>query len=328
MYKTNKEVQLLIIDGNMNLRRILSIPAFVDLHYGNIPTGGLYGFLKTLNDTIASYPKQSKNIIVWDGKRSVQRLQYYSEYKGNRKPKNEEDRIATEQFFKLFNQQKQLLKDKFLPSLGVLNITMQEHEADDVIYQLCAEYHDKEEILVVSEDKDMFQLIQHFPNVRVYRPISKQMVDRNTFYGYVGVPWQLFLLYKALEGDKSDNITHIQGVAKATILKFLKDCDINDPIKWVLSTTKKVHDEDLSKGKELSKIGRIYNGWGTIARNLELIDLSREEFTVSELCILKTSVNNFDNKVYPEYFNHLCAEYGLSSILRDFNLWIATFSHA
>lgn len=320
---------MLIIDGSFALHRVLSIPEFVDLHYGNVPTGGIYGFLKTLNDTIAAYPKQSKNVVVWDGKRSVQRLQYYSAYKGNRAPKNEEDKVAKELYVKLFNQQKQLLKDKFLPSLGVLNITMSEHEADDVIYQLCAEYHDKEEVLVVSEDKDMFQLIQHFPNVRVYRPISKQMVDRITFQGYVGVPWQLFLLYKALEGDKSDNITHIQGVAKATILELLKDCDVNDPIKWLLDTSKKIHNDEVAKGKKvLSRRAKVYAGWGIIARNLELIDLSREEFTVSELCTLKTSVNNFDNKVYAEYFNHLCAEYGLISVLRDFNLWIATFSHA
>lgn len=318
---------MLIIDGDNFLHRCLMTEHYYTMEHNGMPTGGIFGFLQTTQKIIKTIPQSYKIIAVFDGKRSQRRKDYFPEYKENRKPKNEQDAIAKENYFKIFNPQKQILKDEVLTSLGILPITCSSREGDDVIYQICNIFADTD-IVIATEDKDLLQLIHHYKKVKIYRPIADEVVNYENFSntkGSDGVPVELFLLYKAILGDKSDNISGISGVGEVTIKKILEKCDKNNPEETILSYVKSIYDEDIKKDK-ISKIGSVFKNWGVIARNLELIDLSREPFSASEVYDLKNSINNFECKMYSEYFKSICFKYGFNSVLDNFDFWIRTFS--
>ena len=57
------------------------------------------------------------------------------------------------------------------------------------------------------------------PNVKVYNPVKKKTFDVNTVIETYGVHPDNFVYYRALLGDKSDNIDGIRGAGLKTILK-------------------------------------------------------------------------------------------------------------
>lgn len=308
------------------LHRVLSIPDFASLEYNGKQTGGIYGFLCTLNTVVGAVPSGHKIIAVFDGKHSERRKKYFEGYKANRKAYNEEEKIFKDEYFKLFNFQKKIITNEILPSLGVLPITLSDREADDVIYRICEMFQSTEEVIVISEDKDMLQLLTHFPNVTVFRPIAKQRVQRSNFKELFNMPWELFLIYKSLVGDKSDGIPGIAGVGPVTVTGVLEKIDINDAIPSLLKYVQTLHETEVqNQRKTSSKEAKIFTNWGTFARNLELIDLSREDFTNAELISLKQAIEGFTPKVYVDFFRNKCYEFGFQSILKDFNYWLAPF---
>lgn len=89
----------------------------------------------------------------------------------------------------------------------MLPITVVQHpdfEADDLIYNLIRRSSSAIEFTVVSTDTDFIQLLQEFPNVKLYNPITKKYVEAPQHYSYV--------VWKALRGDGSDNIKGLPGV--------------------------------------------------------------------------------------------------------------------
>ena len=62
----------------------------------------------------------------------------------------------------------------------------------------------------MSTDKDFLQLVDE--NIRVYSPTKKLMYDEERVLDEYGIPSTNFLLYRILDGDKSDGIPGIKGV--------------------------------------------------------------------------------------------------------------------
>jgi len=83
---------------------------------------------------------------------------------------------------------------------------------------------DNAEKIIVSSDKDFFQLL----NKRTiqYRPIQKEILNEVKITDKFNIHPNNFSIARAMEGDKSDNIDGIEGLGLKTIAKrfpFLKD---------------------------------------------------------------------------------------------------------
>jgi 5'-3' exonuclease len=63
---------------------------------------------------------------------------------------------------------------------------------------------------VASNDSDFTQLLNEFPNVRLYDPMNKLFVER---------PDHDYVVWKALRGDKTDNIPPVEGFNDARALE-------------------------------------------------------------------------------------------------------------
>ena len=128
-----------------------------------------------------------------------------------------EQRVETEDTRKIFETIHHI--KNFTDALGVKTIFPYNLEADDIIafLTLSPQFSDKHNI-VVSSDKDLLQLIS--AGTSIYSPNKKVVIDQTNFEDEVEVPLSNFLLYKAILGDVSDNISglHKYGPVKSKIL--------------------------------------------------------------------------------------------------------------
>ena len=100
--------------------------------------------------------------------------------------------------------------------LGICNIHPGSLEADDVIYYLSKKLSPN---VIISSDHDLLQTITE--TTSVFNPVSKVLYNSKTFDTLIPVPVKSYVKYKALIGDKSDNIQGIKGVGPKTAVKYI-----------------------------------------------------------------------------------------------------------
>jgi len=114
-------------------------------------------------------------------------------YKAARKANREKSELDWNAIFTALNKIRDELRDFFPYRV----IRVSHAEADDIIASLCHEYHDKEQILILSGDKDFIQL-QAYPNVSQYNPVLKKKVTHKDPKRY--------RIEHTLRGDAGDGV--------------------------------------------------------------------------------------------------------------------------
>ena len=211
--------RLLLIDGSNLARRNFHGQNLTT--FTGIRTGCIYGTIASLLMITGKYPTD-KVIVVWDAPGgSSFRKAIYPAYKGGRGP-------ADPDYIEDSGNLKQLLE-----AMGVIQIEQDGAEADDVIGFLAHDHDD--EVIIVSNDKDFFQLINNriniwSPHTTDFIPIVNGKIPikeaGKTIYLY---PHQV-PDYKALVGDKSDNIPGAQGFGIGAAITFFETNDSIDPL--------------------------------------------------------------------------------------------------
>jgi len=133
-----------------------------------------------------------------------------SEYKANRVIEEGTPQAAE---MAEFRRQKRLI----LEALSMFPITLAKHdqlECDDTIASLCVDVHSGDECTVVSTDTDFIQLLRPGGNVKLYNPVKKE---------YVVPVDHDYVTWKALRGDKTDNIPRVDGMTDGKALKIVND---------------------------------------------------------------------------------------------------------
>jgi len=144
--------------------------------------------------------------LVWDGGRDPSRLALYPDYKKRIKEPTMAEMKERSNFFDQLRE----LQD-VMTSLGVIQYRCKKREADDIIFNLTDESN-AAEFIIVSTDKDFYQLLGHKENVVVYNPVKKQIVRAKDVEEKFGIPINYFIDFKALAGDPSDRLPGIKGI--------------------------------------------------------------------------------------------------------------------
>lgn len=181
----------------------------------NIPTNAIYGLVKTLlslhkefNDYIFVACLDTHRHTLW-------RSNLNPDYKCNR-PKTHPDLVRQ---FQYVNECLKAANIHCMSSIG--------YEADDVIASICYQNKSKD-IVIVSSDKDMFQLLR-FPNIKLYNPNTKQYLQNIDCINKYNVTPEQFTFYQTLVGDACDNIKGIKGIGPkkaATLVNQYKSLDV------------------------------------------------------------------------------------------------------
>ena len=261
--------RVLFIDAlNTFLRSYAAVPSMDD--NGN-HIGGMSGFMKSLGLAIRTF-KPTRCVVVFDGKGGSQRRRkVFPDYKANRKPpvrlNRAYDMTTDEQ--ERENVKWQLVSlIEILEHLPVTIVAIDNVEADDVIaYMTQLVTSAGGESIIYSMDKDFYQLVAH--NVKLYSPIKKKTYTEEVILEEFGIHPKHFHFYRALDGDKSDNIDGIRGVGKASLVKYLPE--IADPSQDISFDFVREKYKDTKKLPKM--IENILSNEDILKRNLYLMNL-------------------------------------------------------
>ena len=211
--------RLLIIDQlNLFFRSYIVNPS---VSLNGHPIGGLVGVVKSLQK-ICRETRPDKIIICWDGMGgSKKRKLMKKDYKAGRKPLrlNRDIRNLTEAEEKS-NKVWQLQRVvEYYNSMPTIQFMFDGIEADDIIGYVAGlkEYQDWQKI-IVSSDKDFYQLLGDEQTV-LYRPIQKEILNKNRIIEKFGIHPNNFALARAMVGDKSDNLGGVGNMGLKTAAK-------------------------------------------------------------------------------------------------------------
>lgn len=183
------------------------------------PNGGVVGFIRSLKFVMRDV-RPDRVIVVWDGEGgSMKRRSVYKDYKAGRKP-----RINRQYDFETPEQSMVNLKVQYaklrqvLPLLGVLQVELPDVEADDVVAFICRQLRDESQKVILSSDKDFWQLLD--PRTIVYSPSKKKYYTKDDLREELGVLAENYIYVKAMVGDGSDNIKGLKGIGVKTAAKL------------------------------------------------------------------------------------------------------------
>lgn len=268
--------KIILIDGhNLLFRMFYGIPASIKNTQGK-EIKGLVGFIGSLKKIIYKL-KPDSLLVIFDSETSKNNnLKIDNEYKANRM---DYTKIADEK-----NPFSQLpLIKKALNYLNIAYIEVKNYEADDLIASIVSNpSNTKYQYRIVSTDSDFIQLVKK--NVLLYVPRGKNSIlyNREEVIRKYNVIPEKYVLFKSLVGDKSDNITGINGIGKITALKILKYNSLQD---FILS----------NPNSKYTKI--LINNEKKIEKNIKLITMKRN-LDISKIVFENISDRIINEKTY------------------------------
>ena len=240
-------------------------------------TGGLTGALKSLGYAIKLLAP-TRCVVVFDGVGgSYKRRQLFPEYKAHRKNKVRLNRAyeelsdaPTEEESCRHQYQRFIQYLQILP-VNLLSIDLV--EADDVIAYLATDFFKKSNrVYIMSTDRDFLQLCDG--RVQVYSPTKKRIYGPAEVLADYNIHPNNFVLYRALDGDDSDDVPGIELAGPKTIVKYFPW--LNEPSLHTIDEIIKHADGFKNKYKVCEN---ICNGKAILDRNVALMQLKETALT-------------------------------------------------
>jgi hypothetical protein len=295
---------ILLIDMSNILHKTFFVNAKEDIETLNALA--YHTSLITLNKYHKIY-KPSKTVFVFDRENwrkwyTTSDLCYSGKiYKGQRRQNmTPSQRKRYETFLEFVNDFEQLMRSH----TGIACLAAHGLEADDLISGMVEVYSEEDEVVIVTADKDMLQLLR-YPNV--------QLVDPTTGKNRTLEEWDndadFFMFNKCIRGDVGDNVQAAYPRIRSTKIKEAYD----DPYKRVNIMN------DVWKnqtGKELS-VKELFE------ENEMLMDLSKQPQCVRRK-IFETISYEIDNTGQFSHFHFLrfLGKYQLKKVANQLETFI------
>ena len=248
---------VILIDGHsIAFRAFYALPDSLVTKEG-FPTNVIHGFLMMISKIIKDFDTD-KLIITWDVSKKTFRTDLYKDYKGNRKSAPDEFKIQVK------------VLQKLIEKFNIPQVSVEGYEADDVLGTLSKSFNDNnEEVLIVTGDRDSFQLIGDKTNVLyTKRGISEvERFGKAEFKEKYKISTSQYIEYLGLKGDSSDNIPGLPGVGEKTAINLLSDYEnIENIYKNLDDLTPKLRDT-FQENKDLLMLSKDL---ATIKRDLDI----------------------------------------------------------
>ena len=247
--------ELYLIDGNsLAYRAFFALPESIATSRGQ-PTNAIFGLASMFVKLLTEHG-QRPTIVCWDAGTSG-RTEIFADYKGHRPSKPDLLREQWPHF------------EPLVEAFGWRNATADGFEADDVIGTLAERARIAGiEVIVLTGDRDSFQLIDRESRVRVMatgRGITDTTVyDHAAVVERYGIPPELIPDFYGLKGDSSDNIPGVPGIGDKTAAALLQQFGSLEAVLAgvdEISGAKRkenltVHADDARMSRELARIQR------------------------------------------------------------------------
>jgi 5'-3' exonuclease len=276
----------------------------IRLSSGEQDTHAVFGFIKDMRKLRVGWSPYEL-MVLWDG-RADWRFDLLPTYKSNRS--SDAKRIAMRESY---HSQRPYIA-KMLEALGIVQVTANQHEADDMAGYVVAAAQPTDDIILYTADKDWLQLLG--PNVRwMDTRGDNKIVCEKDLMDLTGYKTPMaFLQGKALTGDSSDTIPGVGGIGETrapvflaefgSVKEFWRRCDAG----WV---PKEKYLRDFAQPP----------GRAAFKRNVALMQLLR---------VAKPDRGDVDfvrGRFDQQRFEELCIELNFASILSDLDNFLRPF---
>ncbi|MEO6457384.1 MAG: DNA polymerase I [Chloroflexia bacterium] len=245
--------KLVLIDGHaLAYRAYFALPAELRNAKGET-TNAVLGFTQMLLDTLKSQAPQY--VVVTFDKGRTFRHEEYAEYKAKRASMPDDLRP---QFARI---------REIISALGIPVLELAGYEADDLIGTLSRQAEEIGlETVILTADNDQHQLVTEHVHVLApggyYQRFSEaRLYDVQAVQDRYGFGPELVPDYKALVGDKSDNIPNVPGIGEKTATALLVQYGSLEGVLDHLNELKpkqqemlRVHAEQARRSKQLTTI--------------------------------------------------------------------------
>ena len=173
------------------------------------PVGAVYGVITSVLKIVDEYSPYAL-VACTDVEGKTYRHDMFEEYKGTRAELQDD-----------FVPQIQLCFD-FFASFNVPVLGKEGYEADDVIGTLSSQYGSERNVLIITSDQDLLQLVHERVSVVLFsRGAQGVLYTEKGVFERFGFDPKTLIEYKGLRGDSSDNIPGVRGVGEVTAKKIL-----------------------------------------------------------------------------------------------------------
>ncbi len=202
---TTQEKKIVIIDGNAIIHRAYHALPPMTTKDGTI-VNAVYGFASMLIKVLSDL-QPTHIAVTFDVPGGTFRDEVYEEYKAHREKADQE----------LYDQIPIIYE--LVESFHIPIYTKEGFEADDVIGTLAEKTEKKGQVIIVTGDKDLLQLVnnKHVGVFLLQKGMSDyQLYDSAAVNDRFGFGPELVPDFKALMGDPSDNIPGVKGIGQKT----------------------------------------------------------------------------------------------------------------
>jgi DNA polymerase-1 len=261
--------RLFLIDGSSYIYRAFYAIGHLSNSRG-LPTNAAYGFtqmlLKVLKDHHPDYLA-----VALDSKAPTFRSSLYKEYKAQR-PAMPEGLIPQIPHIR-----------NIIEGYRIATVQMEGYEADDLIGTLARKWESEVEIVIITGDKDILQLVNE--RVFVLDPMKEKRFGIQEVVERFGVPPGQVIEVMGLAGDTSDNVPGVPGIGEKTAAELVKTYgSVENVLSHVNEVRQKKVKENLAAYGEQARLSRQLVTLHTdVPVSLKLEDLALKAPDVSRL---------------------------------------------
>lgn len=348
-----KKITTLLIDGSNILELSSSADRTVSSN-GRI-VGGVFQFLLQLKLML-----QKGNFryvyVFWDGDNSgFYRWCLNPQYKGNRDKdyenaaddslseymksfnkklkemqdyifsKNKKETVERKKEKDLFYEQRDIVM-QCLEELFIRQCLCDKVEADDLIAYYVKNKKKNERIVIMSNDRDLTQLISD--DVIVYVQSMKKFINTKNHKSEMGYDYHNVLLKKVICGDISDNIKGIKGVGDTTLLKNfpqLKEREVR--LDEIINEARLINENRLNeKKKPLKWAENIVNKVTDGVQGDKIYEINEKIINLKNPIMTDDAVELMDSMMYApidpegrsfENLYKILTEYGVDNLKEE-----------
>ena len=206
------------------------------------PTAGIYGFARELM-RILEQEKPEFLAVAFDTGKTF-RDQIFPEYKATRAKMPEDLRPQIERIREMVD------------AFNIPRLEMEGYEADDVLGSVARMAAEQDMgVKIITGDRDLLQLVNARTVVYLAGDDANFITDQNVV-DKLGVRPDQVVDYKAIVGDKSDNIPGVPGVGEKTAIALLEKYGTLDAIYEHLDEVEKRWATKLEAGRQSAYMSR------------------------------------------------------------------------
>lgn len=239
--------KLVLIDSMAILFRAYhALPGFMTTSSGE-PINAVYGLVSMLLRILQDL-KPTHIAFCFDESEPTFRKKEFEDYQSQRV---ETPKELSNQFEKA---------KQFTKAFGVGYFSKPGFEADDVIGTIAKKAAEEkfDEIIIVTGDRDILQLVDDKKHIKLYMPITglsnAKMFSAKETKEKLGVVPELVDDYKGLVGDPSDNYKGVAGIGPKTAINLLEEFGSFDGIYKNIDKVPEKTKQKLVDGKESGDI--------------------------------------------------------------------------